>query len=121
MKKIELFEQALCCDTGVCGPSVNRDLMITTAAFNTLVKDTDRFDAYRYNLNSTPEAFAKNPDILGLIEKHGNAVLPILRIDNEIKKTGSYPTLDELSEYSGAYFVEQPATQCCNNNSKNCC
>lgn len=27
MNKLELFEPAMCCNTGVCGPSVNEDLL----------------------------------------------------------------------------------------------
>lgn len=121
MKKVELFEAALCCNTGVCGPSVDKNLMLMTAAFNTMVKNTDTFDAYRYNLNSTPDAFAQNPDILALIQQEGNAVLPILRVDNVIVKSGDYPTLAELSEFTGVYFVEQSSNACCGDNTTNCC
>ena len=27
MKKIEIFETAMCCSTGVCGPSVDSELL----------------------------------------------------------------------------------------------
>ena len=28
MKKLELFEPAMCCSTGVCGPSVDEELLM---------------------------------------------------------------------------------------------
>ena len=27
MKKIEIFDPAMCCPTGLCGPNINPDLM----------------------------------------------------------------------------------------------
>ncbi|WP_369599388.1 arsenic metallochaperone ArsD family protein, partial [Lacticaseibacillus paracasei] len=30
MRKIQIYEEALCCPTGVCGPTVREDLMRTT-------------------------------------------------------------------------------------------
>ncbi|WP_436667250.1 arsenite efflux transporter metallochaperone ArsD [Latilactobacillus sakei] len=120
MKKVELFEEALCCDTGVCGPSVDQNLLLMTAAFKTMADNAIMFDAKRYNLNSTPDAFVENHDILTLMKQEGNQVLPILRVDGEIKKTGAYPTLTELSEYTGVYFVEQSVNQSCDKAS-GCC
>ncbi len=31
MKKIEIFDPAMCCSTGVCGPSVNPELIRVAA------------------------------------------------------------------------------------------
>lgn len=36
MNKLELFEPAMCCNTGVCGPSVNEDLLMMTSAIQAL-------------------------------------------------------------------------------------
>ena len=35
MKKLELFEPAMCCSTGVCGPSVDEELLMVTSVFET--------------------------------------------------------------------------------------
>ncbi|XOW20126.1 arsenic metallochaperone ArsD family protein [Lactococcus cremoris] len=34
MKKIEIFEAAMCCSTGVCGPSVDSELLRITNLFD---------------------------------------------------------------------------------------
>ncbi|MCI2169922.1 MAG: arsenic metallochaperone ArsD family protein, partial [Prevotella sp.] len=36
MKKIEIFDPAMCCSTGVCGPSVDKDLLRMATLIDTL-------------------------------------------------------------------------------------
>src|SRR5659263_165254 len=36
MKKIELFDPAMCCSTGVCGPSIDPELMRMAVVINAL-------------------------------------------------------------------------------------
>lgn len=113
MKKIELFEPAMCCSTGVCGPSVNQDLLTITSAFEAMQGVTN-VEANRYNLSNNPDVFSGRPEILSAIKDDADSVLPITVVDDEIVKTGTYPTIDELSEYTGLVFV--PAEQknsCC--------
>ncbi len=113
MKKVELFEPAMCCSTGVCGPSVNEDLLMITAAFEAL-QGVDSVEADRYNLSNNPDVFSQRADILAAIKDDADATLPITVVDGQIVKTGAYPTIDELSEYTGLVFV--PANQsggCC--------
>lgn len=38
MKTIEIFDPAMCCPTGLCGPNINPDLMRIAAAASTLAK-----------------------------------------------------------------------------------
>lgn len=113
MKKVELFEPAMCCATGVCGPSVNEELLMITSAFEAL-QGVDSVEADRYNLSNNPDVFSQRTDILAAIKADADAALPITVVDGQIVKTGTYPTLDELSKYTGLVFV--PADQtggCC--------
>ena len=57
--KLELFEEALCCSTGVCGPSVDENLLRITGIFESL-KKINQVEANRYNLSSNPADFNKN-------------------------------------------------------------
>ncbi|KRM59547.1 arsenite efflux transporter metallochaperone ArsD [Secundilactobacillus malefermentans] len=104
MKKIELFEPAMCCATGVCGPSVNQDLLRITSAFEALNEDAG-IEARRYNLSQNPKIFTQRPEILAEIQINADSALPITEIDGEIVKTGSYPTTAELSDYTGLAFT----------------
>ena len=58
MKKIEIFDPAMCCSTGVCGPSVDPELIRVSVAVNNL--KNKGIDVTRYNLASEPDAFANN-------------------------------------------------------------
>jgi hypothetical protein len=118
MKKLELFEPAMCCSTGVCGPSVDENLLMITSVFEAL-QDVPQLEAKRYNLSSNPEEFAKNQSVLKMMEVKGNEVLPITLVDGEVVKVGEYPTQDELSSFAGVVLVE-PKKPCCKKGS-GCC
>ncbi|MDR2833520.1 MAG: arsenite efflux transporter metallochaperone ArsD [Streptococcaceae bacterium] len=106
MKKLELFEEAMCCSTGVCGPSVDQTLLMITSAFEALEK-VPSIEAVRYNLTSSPEAYVNNLAVLKAMQENGANALPITILDGEIVKTGAYPTLEEIGEYTGVVFVNQ--------------
>lgn len=36
MKQMEIFEQAMCCPTGLCGPSIDPELLRLSAVLETL-------------------------------------------------------------------------------------
>jgi hypothetical protein len=41
MNNLEIFEPAMCCSTGVCGPSVDKELLRISLVFNKLGKNDD--------------------------------------------------------------------------------
>ncbi|GKQ42278.1 repressor [Companilactobacillus sp. RD055328] len=114
MKTIEIYESAMCCSTGVCGPSVDSELLMITSVFKNLENSTD-IEANRYNLSQTPDAFTDNKLILDEIKDDADKVLPITVVDGKIVKKENYPTLEELSKYTGLVFVEAPSkdSDCC--------
>lgn len=125
MKKLELFEPALCCATGVCGPSVDEELLMVTSVFETL-EGVESVEASRHNLNSDPDAFVNHATILKLLQEKGNDILPVTLVDGEIVKEGAYPNLQEFGEYAGVQFVMQSSNtkSCCggsDNESETCC
>ncbi|PTM26464.1 arsenical resistance operon transcriptional repressor ArsD [Lacticaseibacillus rhamnosus] len=120
MKKIELFEPAMCCSTGVCGPSVNQDLLMITSAFDAL-QGVKTIEADRYNLSNNPDVFSERADILAAIKDDPDAVLPITVVDGKIVKTGDYPTIDELSDYTGLVFVPAKQSGGCCGGASGCC
>lgn len=115
--KLELFEEALCCSTGVCGPSVDENLLRITGIFESL-KKINQVEANRYNLSSNPAGFTKNEAVLKELQEKGNDVLPITLVNDTIVKTGSYPTNEEIQEFTGIVFVTQNSqnNSCCGGN-----
>nr|WP_226529725.1 arsenite efflux transporter metallochaperone ArsD [Metabacillus niabensis] len=97
--KVEIFDPAMCCSTGVCGPSVDPELTRIASAVYSLEKKG--FEIKRYNLANEPGVFAENNEITQLLTEKGPDVLPVTLVDKKIKKIGEYPTNDELSEWFG--------------------
>lgn len=98
--KIDVYDPAMCCSTGVCGPSVDPAL----AAF---ADDLDWLalrgvEVRRYNLAQEPGAFATNDSVRTLLEEQGEAALPAVFVDGELRSSGRFPSRDELSSWAGA-------------------
>lgn len=98
-KTIEIFEQGMCCPTGLCGPSINQDLLRMTTVINTLEKKG--ITIKRYNLTRNANEFIANKTINELLSKDGEKVLPITIVDGKIEKKGSYPSNDEFTKWTG--------------------
>ncbi|MGM0876823.1 MAG: arsenite efflux transporter metallochaperone ArsD [Bacillota bacterium] len=95
--KVEIFDPAMCCSTGVCGPSVDPELTRVASAVYSLEKKG--FNIKRYNLTSEPGAFADNSAVTELLNKRGPNALPVSLVNNEVTKVGVYPTNEELAEW----------------------
>ncbi len=96
MKKMIIFEPAMCCSTGVCGPAVNPDLLRVSTVINRL-KDKD-IDVERNNLTTDPQAFVDNKIINQLLISDGIDILPVTILDGKVVKTKQYPTNAEFSK-----------------------
>lgn len=91
---IQLFEPAMCCSTGVCGPDVDDELVQISSDVNWL--KGQGVEVNRYNLSQEPEAFKNNPEILEKLQTEGIGVLPIIVVDGNILMQKRYPSRDEL-------------------------
>lgn len=94
MKNMSIYEPAMCCSTGLCGASVDPELMRISTVLDRLSKQG--IVVNRYNLSSSPMAFLENSKVNNFINEKGVDELPLTVVDGEILKTGSYPTNEEL-------------------------
>ena len=94
MKKMAIYEPAMCCSTGVCGVGVDEDLLRISTVLSTLAKNDVMVE--RYNLSSSPQAFITNPVVNGHIRAKGLDVFPITVVDDEIALSGRYPSNEEF-------------------------
>lgn len=122
MKKLEVFDPAMCCSTGVCGVDVDPVLAQFAADLKWVAEQA--VSVHRYNLGQEPQAFAANPAVLKEIEA-GMDRLPILAVDGHIVCTGMYPSRQQLMQKLGLSAAEVSAqtTQkesCCSPKS-GCC
>ncbi|WP_163468139.1 arsenite efflux transporter metallochaperone ArsD [Fusobacterium sp. IOR10] len=118
MKKMIIFDPAMCCSTGVCGPTVNEKLLRISTIINKL-KNKDIL-IERHNLSENPKVFVDNKEINQLISKEGIKVLPITTVDGKIVKTNDYLTdeefckfLDIPKEYLMGDKKSEPKKNCC--------
>ena len=99
MKKMIIFDPAMCCSTGVCGPSVNPELLRVATVLDSLKKKG--IPVERYNLSSNPQIFVDNKTINEMLNKEGIEVLPITMVDGVVVKTKDYPTNKEFCKFLG--------------------
>ena len=95
MLKLEVFDPAMCCSTGVCGPQVDPKLATFEADLRWL--GAQGADVTRYNLGSEPGAFAGSDVVRTILHSGGEDVLPVVLVDGKLRWTGHYPTRDELA------------------------
>ena len=99
MSKIEVFEPALCCATGVCGEDVDQQLVNFSADLDFI--RSRGADIARYNLASEPQAFAANDSVAAFLRVSGSAGLPLVLVDGVTAMTGRYPDRDQLATWAG--------------------
>jgi len=97
MKKIEIYDPAMCCSTGVCGPAIDPELLRIATVINTL--KARGIIITRHGLSDEPQAFISNQVINDILQKEGADVLPITLVDGLVAKTKLYPTNQELSDW----------------------
>jgi hypothetical protein len=97
--KMIIFDPAMCCPTGLCGPVINPELLRISTALSNLEKNGVKVE--RYNLNNNPQAFVDNIVVSEILNRDGVDVLPVTIVDGKIVKTKSYPTNDELLKFLG--------------------
>lgn len=94
MKKMQIFEPAMCCSTGLCGVGVDQELLRISTVLNTLKNNGVQVD--RFNLSNAPQEFVTNKTVNNYIKENGVDGLPVVVIDDEITITGRYPSNDEF-------------------------
>ena len=96
MKKMYIYEGAMCCSTGVCGPSPDEELMRVSTMVFKLTRSGASIE--RYNLTNNPKEFVDNKTVNKLLDEKGEDVLPIVIVDDEVVMTGKYPSNEEFYE-----------------------
>ena len=99
MKSIEIFEEAMCCPTGLCGAGINTDLLRISTVTDSLKRKG--INISRHNLKDEPQLYVSNKTVNEYLMKNGVECLPITLLDGEIVVSKTYPTTKQLSEWTG--------------------
>ncbi len=99
MTAVRVFDPAMCCSTGICGPSVDPQLVRFAADLDWL--KNQGVSVERFNLSQQPAAFVDDASVKTALETKGEAGLPVVKVDGELKSSGVYPSRDELAAWAG--------------------
>ncbi len=105
-KKMEVFDPAMCCSTGICGPSVDPALVRFTADLDWLQQKG--VEVRRYNLSQEPADFAANQLVRDKLAADSTTCLPLILVDGVEKSTATYPSRQQLAAMTGVDY--DPAT-----------
>ena len=92
---VELFDPPMCCPTGLCGPTLDQTLLDVNEMI--LALKADGVTIERYQMTSHPKKFTANPEVMRLVQEKQLDALPITVVQGKAIKTGSYPTLAEVT------------------------
>ena len=98
MPKVQVFDPAMCCPTGVCGPEVDPALVRFAADLEWL--KSNGVEIERFNLSQQPAAFVANGEVAAAMRARDDA-LPIIVVDGRIVFRASYPERGALAELVG--------------------
>lgn len=111
MKNLEIFETSMCCPTGLCGASINTELLRISTLVNSLKEKW--IIIKRHNLTNEPEDFISNKVIQDILQKEWDTILPVTILDWVIIKTKEYPTNEEIANWLEIEIDKNLEWWCC--------
>jgi hypothetical protein len=99
MTAVHVFDPAMCCATGICGPSIDPQLVRFAADLAWL--KGQGVSVERFNLSQQPGKFAEDTAVKSALETKGEAGLPLVKVNGEVKSSGVYPSRNELADWTG--------------------
>lgn len=123
MAKVDIFDKAMCCPTGVCGPQVDPVLPKFAADLEWLKSQGHAVN--RFNLSQDPAEYASRPVVKQMLAEEGVECLPLVIIDDRVVSRGEYPSRANLAMWTGTSLATKPSLPlagggCCEGDS-GCC
>ena len=97
--RIQVYDPAMCCSTGVCGPDVDPVLVRFAADLKWLQEQGVQVE--RFNLSQSPMAFVENQLVKQALTDKGEAALPLVLNNGRVSSMGRYPERQELASWAG--------------------
>ncbi len=104
--KIEIYDPAMCCSTGVCGPSVSPGLVRIQETLRQIRIQAPEVQVMRYGLSTDPQAFVVNSVVSDLLKSEGPECLPLVLIDGELVSKGRYTSDGRLQKILGEAGID---------------
>lgn len=118
MSKVQVFDQPLCCSSGVCGPEV--DPALVTFASDLQWLEQQGIQVQRINPAHQPDLFSSSEHVRQELQQHGSDCLPLIVINEVVVSRGAFPSRYQLASWAGVPVIK---TNCCSNtpNDGSCC
>ena len=96
-KEVIVYEGAMCCATGVCGPEPDKELIEFNETLKRLASEYDGgLNIMRASLVFNSLLFFANPEIARLVKDNGPGILPITTVNGNIVDRQKYMTYNEI-------------------------
>ncbi|NNE00903.1 MAG: arsenite efflux transporter metallochaperone ArsD [Pirellulaceae bacterium] len=124
MSKIEIYDKAMCCSTGVCGPQVDPVLPRFAADLDWL--KSQGHSVVRFNLSQDPAEYAKRERVKQMLADEGVECLPLVIVDDRVVSRSEYPSRENLAMWTGTTITTKAGlptadgSGCCGGNT-GCC
>jgi arsenite methyltransferase len=102
--RLQIYDPAMCCSTGVCGPEVDPVLARFAADLKWLQEQG--VEVQRFSLSQTPAAFVENDQVKDALTDKGEAALPMVIASGRALSSGRYPERGELAAWVGLARTE---------------
>jgi len=99
MSVLEVYDPAMCCSTGVCGPDVDPKLAQFAGDLDWL--KGQGVEVRRFNLAQEPVRFVEKSAVKTIMDRSGGDELPAIVFEETVAVAGRYPTRDELAGIVG--------------------
>lgn len=99
-KVLKVYEPAMCCSSGVCGPSVDARLVAFAGALNAAAAHGGVV-VERFNLAQQPQAFVDNQQAKAHLTELGQEKLPFIYLNDKLVFSGDYPDTKALFDFLG--------------------
>jgi hypothetical protein len=80
---LKIYDPAMCCSSGVCGPSVD-PVLARFAGTLKFAATQPGIQVERYNLGQEPQAFVENAQVRSMLGNGGEKRLPFIFINDHL-------------------------------------
>ena len=99
-QELIIYEGAMCCSTGVCGPEPDKELIEFNETVKRLTNNySGRLEIMRASLVFDSLLFFANPEIARMVKDNGPGILPITTVNGNIVARQKYMTYNEIEAF----------------------
>ncbi|MFH1606709.1 MAG: arsenite efflux transporter metallochaperone ArsD [Nanoarchaeota archaeon] len=97
-KELIIYEGAMCCSTGVCGPEPDKRLIEFSETVKRLQKEYTNLEIKRASITFNLNMFLEDKDVFQMVKEKGQDILPIITLNRKIIAKQKYLKYDELKK-----------------------